>query len=93
MAFNTSILTLCSRSAFYLPSPGIFCTFSSIHTHTSALQLRCSLRALSIQVLSPIPRPSKPHHCNQIIVALYALRVEYGHCRIRVDTVSRKSGL
>ena len=27
------------------------------------------------------------------IVALYALRVEYGHCRIRVDTASRKSGL
>ena len=25
------------------------------------------------------------------IVALYALRVEYGHCRIRVDTASGKS--
>ena len=25
------------------------------------------------------------------IVALYALRVEYGHCKIRVDTASGKS--
>ena len=29
------------------------------------------------------------HHYT--IVALYALRVEYGHCRIRVDTASGKS--
>ena len=26
-----------------------------------------------------------------VIVALYALRVEYGHCRIRIDTASGKS--
>ena len=31
------------------------------------------------------------HELHDIIVALYALRVEYGHCRIRVDTASGKS--
>ena len=33
----------------------------------------------------------EPEQAMYCIVALYALRVEYGHCRIRVDTASGKS--
>ena len=34
---------------------------------------------------------SRDSMSHRSIVALYALRVEYGHCRIRVDTASGNS--